>query len=166
MSLWVREINAVHFKCLSASLKMTNTSVCYPRATLMDVYRIRKDFDVLSKEISGKIPIYFDNACQTLRPKKVIEAMDEYYESFPACAGRSVHKLATEVSLRCDSVRTRAADFFGAESPTEISFMKNTTEGLNTVILGSGLKKGDEIVTTDYEHNSVHVPVLQAVRSI
>lgn len=145
---------------------MTNTSVCYPRATLMDVYRIRKDFDVLSKEISGKIPIYFDNACQTLRPKKVIEAMDEYYESFPACAGRSVHKLATEVSLRCDSVRTRAADFFGAESPTEISFMKNTTEGLNTVILGSGLKKGDEIVTTDYEHNSVHVPVLQAVRSI
>jgi len=131
----------------------------------MDVNRIRKDFIVLSKEMSGKIPIYFDSACQTLRPSQVTQAMVEYYESFPACAGRSVHKMATEVSLRCDSVRTRAADFFGAESPTEMSFMKNTTEGLNTVILGSGLKAGDEVVTTDYEHNSVHVPVLQAVKN-
>lgn len=132
----------------------------------MDVNKIRRDFDVLSKEIGGKTPIYFDNACQTLRPRQVVEAMNEYYESFPACAGRSVHKMATEVSLRCDSVRSRAADFFGAESPTEISFVKNTTEGLNTVILGSGLKTGDEIVTTDYEHNSVHVPVLHAVRTL
>jgi len=131
--------------------------------TLMDVNRIRKDFPVLQKEIGGKLPIYFDNACQTLRPRQVTEAVKEYYDSFPACAGRSVHKLATEVSLRCDEVRTRVADFFDAESPVEIAFMKNTTEGLNTVILGSGLKKGDEVVTTDYEHNSVHVPVLRAV---
>jgi len=145
---------------------MTNTGILYPSVNPMDVNRIRKDFDVLSKEAGGKVPIYFDNACQTFRPRQVVDAMDEYYESFPACAGRSVHKLATEVSLRCDSVRTRVADFFGAESPTEISFMKNTTEGLNTVILGSGLKKGDEVVTTDYEHNSVHVPVLEAVKSL
>ena len=129
----------------------------------MDVSRIREDFAVLKKDIGGKPPIYLDNACQTLRPKQVSEAVTEYYDSFPACAGRSVHKLATEVSLRCDEVRTRAAEFFGAESPMEIAFMKNTTEGLNTVILGSGLKRGDEVVTTDYEHNSVHVPVLRAV---
>ena len=132
----------------------------------MDVARIRKDFPVLSKEIGGKMPIYLDSACQTLRPKQVVAAMDEYYESFPACAGRSVHKMATEVSLRCDQVRARAADFLGADSPTEISFLKNTTEGLNTVIFGCGLKKGDEVVTTDYEHNSLHVPALQAVESL
>lgn len=129
----------------------------------MDVKKIRSDFALLNKDVSGKPLIYFDNACQTLRPKQVTEAVSEYYDSFPACAGRSVHKLATEVSLRCDEVRTKVADFLGAESPLEISFMKNTTEGCNTVILGSNLKKGDEIVTTDYEHNSVHVPVLRAV---
>lgn len=128
----------------------------------MDIRKIRRDFVVLNKDIGGKPPIYFDNACQTLRPKQVTEAVTEYYDSYPACAGRSVHKLATEVSLKCDEVRTRAADFIGAESPLEIAFMKNTTEGCNTVILGSNLKKGDEIVTTDYEHNSVHVPVLRA----
>jgi len=132
----------------------------------MDVGKIRKDFAVLSKDIGGKPTIYFDNACQTLRPKQVTEAVTEYYDSFPACAGRSVHKLATEVSLRCDAARTRVADFFGAESPLEIAFMKNTTEGCNTVIFGSGLKKGDEVVTTDYEHNSVHVPILRAVETL
>jgi len=129
----------------------------------MDVKRIRDDFPVLSREIGGKLPIYFDSACQTLRPRQVMDAVSEYYTSFPACAGRSVHKLATEVSLKCDEVRTKAANFLGAESPSEIAFVKNTTEGLNTVILGSGLKKGDEIVTTDYEHNSIHVPTLRAV---
>ena len=132
----------------------------------MDVARIRNDFPVLSKEIGGKLPIYFDSACQTLRPKQVVGAIDEYYESFPACAGRSVHKMATEVSLRCDQVRARVADFLGAETPTEIAFLKNTTEGLNTVIFGSSLRKGDEVVTTDYEHNSLHVPVVQAANSL
>jgi len=127
----------------------------------MDVEKVRRDFGILNKVIGGKLPIYFDSACQTLRPKQVSEAISEYYDSFPSCAGRSVHKLATEVSLRCDSARARVADFFGAESPNEIAFMKNSTEGLNTVILGSRLKKGDEVVTTDYEHNSVHVPVLR-----
>ena len=132
----------------------------------MDVKRIRDDFPVLGRKIGDKLPIYFDSACQTLRPKQVTEAVSEYYESFPSCAGRSVHKLATEVSLRCDAVRSRLADFFDAESPTEMAFMKNTTEGLNTVIFGMGLKKGDEILTTDYEHNSVHVPVVQLTKTV
>src|SRR5512136_445365 len=108
----------------------------------MDVKKIRQDFALLNTDVSGKPLIYFDSACQTLRPRKVTEAVSEYYDSFPACAGRSVHKLATEVSLRCDEVRTKVADFFGAESPLEMSFMKNTTEGCNTVILGSRFNKG------------------------
>jgi cysteine desulfurase/selenocysteine lyase len=132
----------------------------------MDANKVRKDFAVLGRAIGGKPPIYFDNACQTLRPRAVTDAVRQYYDDFPACAGRSVHKLATEVSLRCDEVRMKAAEFFGAENPAEVAFMKNTTEGLNTVILCSGLKKGDEVVTTDYEHNSVHVPVLRAVESL
>ncbi|MCX6658335.1 MAG: aminotransferase class V-fold PLP-dependent enzyme, partial [Euryarchaeota archaeon] len=143
-----------------------NTNDRHANSKSMDVSKIRKDFTVLNREIGGKLPIYLDSACQTLRPKPVMDAMTEYYESFPSCAGRSVHKLATEVSLRCDAARSRVADFFDAESPTEIAFLKNTTEGLNTVIFGMGLRKGDEIVTTDYEHNSVHVPVVQLTKTV
>ncbi len=131
----------------------------------MDTKRVREDFVILTHPREGKAPIYFDSACQTLRPRQVTDAVREYYDDFPSCAGRSVHRLATEVSLRCDEVRTAVADFLGAESPTEIAFVKNSTEALNTVVLGSGLKRGDELVTTDYEHNSVHVPVLRLVES-
>ncbi len=132
----------------------------------MDVDKVRADFPVLHLEVGGRLPIYLDSACQTLRPSQVVEAVVEYYERYPSCGGRSVHKLATEVSVRCDDVRAKVARFLSARSPTEIMFMKNTTEGLNTVIRGCGLRKGDEVVTTDYEHNSVHVPVLDAVRRV
>ena len=131
----------------------------------MDAAEVRRDFPLLSEGEDRKPPIYFDNACQTLRPRCVIDAVSEYYESTPACAGRSSHRLATEVSLKCDDVRAEAASFFGAADPAEIAFLKNATEGLNTVIFGSGLAKGDEVVTTDYEHNSVHVPLLRAAEA-
>ncbi len=126
----------------------------------MDVERLRGDFPLLAEREGVRPPIYLDSACQTLRPNAVLAAIAEYYESYPACAGRSAHRLATEVSVRCDDVRTKAAEFFGAGEPSEVIFLKNATEGLNTVISGSGLRSGDEVVTTDYEHNSVHVPLL------
>lgn len=132
----------------------------------MDSKRVRRDFVVLNKEIGGRLPIYLDSACQTLRPRQVTEAISEYYDSYPSCAGRSVHRFATEVSLRCDAVRAKAASFFGADSPSEIAFTKNTTEGLNTVLFGSGLGRGDEVVATDYEHNSVHVPLVHLANTV
>lgn len=132
----------------------------------MDVEALRKDFPILSAEGGTNPPIYLDSACQTLRPKCVIDAMSEYYRDMPACAGRSAHRLATEVSIRCDDVRTEACEFFGAAEASEIAFVKNSTEGLNTVISGSGLSKDDEVVTTDFEHNSVHVPLVRAANTL
>ncbi|MDH4122720.1 MAG: aminotransferase class V-fold PLP-dependent enzyme [Thermoplasmata archaeon] len=131
------------------------------RFEIMDFERIREDFPILRKEIEGKPIIYFDSACQSLRPKQVLEAMNRYYEDFPACAGRSIHKLATEVSIRIDEARGKLARFVNAEKPEEISFVRNCTEALNTVIFGVGLKKGDVVLATDREHNSVHVPLLK-----
>jgi len=129
----------------------------------MDVGKVRDDFPALQRQVGGRLPVYLDSACQTLRPRQVIDAVVEYYELYPSCGGRSVHRLATEVSIRCDDARAKVARFLNATDPSEVMFMKNTTEGLNTVIHGCGLRKGDEVVTTDYEHNSVHVPVLEAV---
>ncbi|HIH01531.1 TPA: cysteine desulfurase [Thermoplasmata archaeon] len=135
-------------------------------ADVMNAQALRRDFPILSEDAGARPPIYLDSACQTLRPKCVIDAMNEYYRDFPACAGRSAHRLATEVSIRCDDVRTEACEFFGAAELAEIAFMKNSTEGLNTVISGSGLSKGDEVVTTDFEHNSVHVPLVRAASAL
>ena len=123
----------------------------------MDMEPFRQDFPTIRK----KVGIYLDSACQTLRPDQVIRAMDEYYEDYPACGGRSVHAMATKVSLAIDDTRSELASFFGTSDPECYVFTKNTTEGINTAAFGLSLKKGDVVVTTDAEHNSNHVPWLK-----
>ena len=122
----------------------------------MDVDSIRRDFPTVR---SGQ-GIYLDSACQSLRPDSVIRAITDYYENYPACGGRSVHSMATKVSMAMDDARETLASFFGTDDPDCYIFTKNCTEGLNTAAYGLGLGRGDVVVTTDTEHNSNHVPWL------
>jgi len=123
----------------------------------MDVKKIREDFPVLQQKIHGKPLIYFDSSCMSLRPKQVIAAMNEYYEKFPACAGRSIHSLSQKVDEEYRKAREVVAKFIGAKAE-EIIFTRNTTEGINLVANSLGLKSGDVVVTSDIEHNSNLLP--------
>lgn len=124
----------------------------------METEKIREDFPLLQKGIKGKPVIYFDNACQTLRPLPVIEAINRYYLEYPACAGRSLHRLGELVTRECHRARKLAADFIGAKRKEEIVFTRNTTEGINLIARSLGLKPKEAVVTTDKEHNSNLVP--------
>ncbi|UCE08930.1 MAG: aminotransferase class V-fold PLP-dependent enzyme [Candidatus Thorarchaeota archaeon] len=124
----------------------------------MDVTRIRSDFPILQKEIKGKPIIYMDSACMSLKPKQVIDAMLEYYEEFPACAGRSIHKLSHWVEESRRNARDEMKQFIGAKKSEEVVFTRNTTEGMNLVLNSFPLGPGDKILTTDREHNSSLVP--------
>ena len=123
----------------------------------MDTASIRKDFPTIR---NGR-GIYLDSACQSLKPDCVIEKIAEYYNEYPACGGRSVHSMGTRVSMEMDSVREKLAAFFGCDDPSEFVFTRNTTEGMNTIARGIGLKRGDVVITGDTEHNSNHVQWLQ-----
>jgi len=129
----------------------------------MDVDRIRKDFPLYSD--GGKEVIYFDNACQTLRPRTVMQAMDEYYSDYPACGGRSVHRMATTVSIKVEEARERIDSFLGAPSSDSIVITKNCTEAINLVAKGMELKPGDVVLTSDIEHNSNHIPWMQVQKA-
>ncbi|MDD5474555.1 MAG: aminotransferase class V-fold PLP-dependent enzyme [Candidatus Methanoperedens sp.] len=124
----------------------------------MDIQKIRLDFPALWKKWNGKPPIYFDNACMTLKPKQVMEAMNEYYNEYPVCGGRSIHKMAKKVDEKVTEAREKFRKFLGASCPEEIIFTRNTTEGLNLVANSLELKKGDIVLTTDREHNSNLIP--------
>jgi cysteine desulfurase/selenocysteine lyase len=124
----------------------------------MDVDAIRKDFPILQKEIGGMPVVYLDNACMTLKPRQVIEAVTEYYTDYPACGGRSVHKLGNKVSVKFEESRQAVKDFLNASSEKEIVFTKNATEAVNIVAYSLDWKKGDRVLTTDREHNSNLVP--------
>ena len=122
----------------------------------MDFSKFRNDFPTMRTDKG----VYLDSACQTLRPDSVIEAVVEYYEKYPVCGGRHVHHLANEVSVRVDETREALCRFFNGSSPGSFVFTKNTTEAINTVAFGLGLRRGDAVVTTDSEHNSNYVPWL------
>lgn len=128
----------------------------------MDVEKIRQDFPVLQKDVgsnkTGKPLIYFDNACMSLKPRQVVEAMNEYYESYPACAGRSVHRLSQRVEEARHKARQAIQKFIGAKKPEEIIFTRNTTEGLNLVMNSLKFGEVDIVMTTDREHNSNLLP--------
>lgn len=104
--------------------------------------------------------IYFDNAATTLcKPKEVIEAVMTAMQTM-GNAGRGAHEASLGADRTIYRTRKKLADFFHAESPKQIAFMSNATEGLNTVIKGI-LTPGDHVITTELEHNSVLRPLYE-----
>ncbi len=131
----------------------------------MDVKAIRTDFPVLNKKINDLPIIYFDNACQTLRPYSVIEAVRKYYVEYSACAGRSNHKLGARVTQLVEESRHLIAKFINAHEEQEIIFTRNTTEGINLISNTLDLGPGDEVIISDKEHNSNLIPWLKLVKN-
>ena len=114
----------------------------------------KKDFPLLA----GASVAYFDSACMSLKPQAVIEAMNAYYCQYPACAGRSSHRLGDLATKKVEEVRKLVAKFIGAPSEKNIVFVRNTTEAINLLANTLDLKAGDVVLTTDKEHNSNLVP--------
>jgi len=89
----------------------------------LDLSTHRKDFPMLD-EIT-----YFDNACMTLKPYQVIEAVNEYYEKYPVCGGsRSQHRLSNILGRKIEEGREALSELIGAERKEQIVFTKNTTK--------------------------------------
>lgn len=126
---------------------------------MLNTDKIRADFNILNKK-DGAIPIYLDSACMSLKPNSVVEAMNDYYFNFPACAGRSAHKLGDKATKKVKEARELVAKFINAKKEEEIIFTRNTTEGINLVANSLGLIKGDVVLISDKEHNSNLVPWL------
>ena len=110
------------------------------------------------KTYNHKKFIYFDNAATSFnKPFEVKKAVVNAINNLTANPGRSGHKLSQNVAEIINETRENVLDFFGA-SNHELIFTKNCTEALNLAIFGT-LKKGDHVITTCYEHNSVLRPL-------
>ncbi|MEM5806793.1 MAG: aminotransferase class V-fold PLP-dependent enzyme [Candidatus Aenigmatarchaeota archaeon] len=125
----------------------------------MNVNKIREDFPVLKRKIKDKEIIYFDNACTTLKPYKVIEAITYYYENLSVCGGsRSSHDLSIETNELCIDAREKAKAFINAENSKEIIWTKNTTEGINLIANSLKFKKDENVVCSNLDHHSGILP--------
>jgi cysteine desulfurase/selenocysteine lyase len=123
----------------------------------IQIEKIRDDFPALRQKFNGMPVIYFDNACTTLTPSCVIEAMQDYYYKYPGCYGRGIHKFGNKTNEKCQEAREKIARLIHVDS-REVIFLKNTTEGINLIANSIELKDGDVVLTAEMEHNSNFLP--------
>jgi cysteine desulfurase family protein len=102
---------------------------------------------------------YMDNAATSWpKPPAVLEAMAAYQENVGASAGRGGYRRAVEASRLIFDTREAVARLLGVADSRRIIFTLNCTEGLNIALWG-WLDRGDHVVTTSMEHNSVARPL-------
>lgn len=97
---------------------------------------------------------YLDNACVTLKPKQVIDKINEYYTIYPGCGGRSSHSIGRKVTEEVENSRRIIEKTF----KEKVVFTRNTTEGINLIAKSYPFKKGDIVLLSNKEHNSNLVP--------
>ena len=124
----------------------------------------REDFSFLDKDI-----IYFDSAATSLKPKILIDSLNDYYSNYPS----NIHRGDYSISLKADSMfentREIVKDFIGANIKEQIVFTNNATDSLNKVIFGyfkNILKKDDEVLLTKSEHASNILPWMELADQI
>jgi cysteine desulfurase/selenocysteine lyase len=126
-----------------------------------DVQRIRADFPILQQKVRGRQLVYLDNAATSQKPKAVIDAIVRYYECDNANIHRAVHYLAERATEEFETARKSVQGFLHAARPSEIVFVRSSTEAINLVAQTYGrvqVGADDEVLITAMEHHSNIVP--------
>ncbi|MCH8155695.1 MAG: cysteine desulfurase [Proteobacteria bacterium] len=126
-----------------------------------DVERVRADFPILTQEVFGHPLVYLDSAASAQKPRQVLDAMRDAYETHYSNVHRGVHRMSQLATDAFEAGREKVARFINAGSPDEIVFTRNATEALNLVADCFGrafMKAGDEVIISTLEHHSNIVP--------
>jgi cysteine desulfurase family protein len=104
--------------------------------------------------------IYLDNSATAYpKPDEVYKFMDSFYREHGVNPGRSGFDAALEAEEIVMSTRKLLTDFFNADGESNrLTFSYNASDSLNMIIQGL-VSKGDHVITTMLEHNSVLRPL-------
>ncbi len=126
-----------------------------------DIEKIRADFPILSREVYGKPLVYLDNGASAQKPRQVIDAMKDVFESYYSNVHRGVHWTSQRSTEAFEAGRKAVAKFLNASSDNEIIFTRGATESINLVAHSWGrlnLKAEDEVIISHMEHHANIVP--------
>lgn len=99
--------------------------------------------------------VYLDSACQSLRPKPVIDAINDYYLNFNACGERAKYKWGKLTDAKVDETREKVLKFLKLKAKEyTVSFTLNTTYGINLLLNQLEPSLFEKVMTSDIEHNS------------
>lgn len=115
----------------------------------------KKDFPIFDNSDL----VYLDSAASAQKPRVVLRAMNDFYESSYSNIHRGTCSLAVHATELYENARQKVADFIHTRSKN-IIFTKGATDAINMVAAGIGqsLKPGDEILVSIAEHHANFVP--------
>ena len=100
-----------------------------------------------------------DNAATTFpKPQIVYDFMNEFYQKHGVNPGRSGYDLCMATEEIVHGTRKMLTEFFNGTDPNRLTFTYNASDSLNMIIFGM-LNKGDHVITSNVEHNSVLRPL-------
>ncbi len=103
--------------------------------------------------------IYLDNSATTFpKPDVVYDFMCDFYRKHGVNPGRSGFDAAIETEEVVYNTRKMLAELVGGKEPNRLTFSYNASDSLNMILQGIA-EKGDHVVTTMLEHNSVLRPL-------
>jgi selenocysteine lyase/cysteine desulfurase len=119
----------------------------------MDIEAIRAQIPATSRYV------YLNSGWQGPSPLSVITAVQEAFGA--EAEGPTAPPVHEQRLAKFRRSRQKLAELIGADGD-EVAIQHTTTEGINAVLFGMGLKPGDEIITCSGEHSSVIVPAYYA----
>jgi len=133
----------------------------------LDAHKLRADFPIFEQRFHGKPLAYLDSAVSAQKPRQVLDAQREFYETSYTNVHRGVYLLAERATERFEGAREKVRALINAASTREIVFTRSATEALNLVAYAWGLDNlgpGDLVVATELEHHSNFVPWQQIAK--
>jgi cysteine desulfurase/selenocysteine lyase len=130
-------------------------------AKTLDAHRLRADFPIFEHELNGKSLAYLDSAVTSQKPRQMLEAMTQFYETSYGNVHRGVYALSERATAAFEGARQKVQALVNAPEAREVVFTRNATEGLNLVAYAWGLARlqpGDVVLVTELEHHSNYVP--------
>src|SRR3989338_2645292 len=125
---------------------------------MLDINLIKKQFPIFQSQPDL---VYLDSTATSLKPKRMIDKLKEYYEQYSANVFRGIYPMSEKATIEFEETRQLLSKFINTNQSEEIVFTRNTTESLNLLAYSLGRKiigPDDEIVTTIMEHHSNFVP--------
>jgi cysteine desulfurase/selenocysteine lyase len=103
--------------------------------------------------------IYLDNAATSFpKPQAVYEYMNDFYRTQGVNPGRSGYDATLEAEEMVLGTRRLLVQLFNGCEPNHLTFSYNASDSLNMIVQGM-CEKGDHVITTNVEHNSVLRPL-------
>jgi len=126
-----------------------------------NIEQVRRDFPILERQVHGKPLVYLDSGASAQKPRMVIDAVREAYETYYSNVHRGAHYLSQRSTDAYEEARVIVQRFINAPSDKNIVFTHNVTEAINLVAATWGrkfLEEGDEVIVTEMEHHANIVP--------